>query len=74
MGNAVTVRGRLADPHHVELDEAVTDLSGPLEVVLRAAREVLRPADRVATARALQAASQPQRTDSVTLLREDRDR
>jgi hypothetical protein len=37
MGETVTVRGKLADSRHVELDEPVTELSGSVEVVLRAA-------------------------------------
>lgn len=37
MEKAVTVRGRLSDPKHIELDEAVTDVVGAVEVVLRQA-------------------------------------
>lgn len=37
MEKAVIVRGRLSDPTHVELDEAVTDVAGTVEVVLRQA-------------------------------------
>ena len=37
MAKAVTVTGHLADPRHVELDEPVVDLVGPLEIVLRPA-------------------------------------
>lgn len=37
MEKAVIVRGRLSDPTHVELDEAVTDVAGSVEVVLRQA-------------------------------------
>jgi len=35
MSKAVTVKGKLADPRHVELDEPVTEMTGPVEVVLR---------------------------------------
>ncbi len=35
MGKVVTVRGRFADPTHIELEQAVTDMKGPVEVVLR---------------------------------------
>jgi hypothetical protein len=35
MAKAVTVKGKLADPRHIELDEAVTELTGAVEVVLR---------------------------------------
>jgi hypothetical protein len=37
MAKAVTVKGKLADPRHVELDEPVTEMTGPVEVVLRPA-------------------------------------
>ncbi len=36
MERAIVVRGRLADSQHIELDEPVTELEGPVEVVLRA--------------------------------------
>ena len=76
MAKAVTVRGRLADPRHVELEEPVTDLLGPVEVVLRPAIEPANdsPARRVERARALQGSAGRQETDSVDLLREDRQR
>jgi hypothetical protein len=76
MSKAVTVKGRLADPRHVELEEPVTDLLGPVEVVLRAVVESSNdsPAKRVERARALQAGARSQSTDSVDLLREDRQR
>ena len=35
MERAVVVRGKLIDAQHIELDEPVTDLSGPVDVVLR---------------------------------------
>ena len=34
MANAVKVRGRLSDPRHIELDEPVNDLTGPVDVVV----------------------------------------
>ena len=36
MSKAVIVKGTLADPRHVELDEPVADMIGAVEVVLRA--------------------------------------
>jgi hypothetical protein len=76
MDNAVTVKGRLADPRHIELDEAVTDLTGRVEVVLRAVSGSVpvSSADRVSRARALQAGAPGQHSDSVDLLRADRER
>jgi len=41
MGHAVKVRGRFSDPRHIELDEPVNDLTGPVDVVVQAAE---RPA------------------------------
>lgn len=76
-GNAVTVRGRLADPRHIELDEAVTDMTGRVEVVLRSVSgpaPALSAAARVLRARAFQADAPPQQSDSVDLLRTDRER
>jgi hypothetical protein len=35
MAHAVTVRGRLSDPRHIELDQPVDTPRGPVEVVLR---------------------------------------
>jgi hypothetical protein len=70
---AITVRGKLADSRHVELDEPVTEFVGAVEVVLRPADGNGLPSlDRVALARALQATSPPQRSDSVDLIRDDR--
>jgi hypothetical protein len=37
MDKAIVVRGCLSDPKHIELDEPVTELSGPVEVVVRQA-------------------------------------
>ena len=39
MEKTVVVRGKLADPRHIELDEPVTELRGAVEVVLRPAAE-----------------------------------
>jgi hypothetical protein len=77
MGNAVTVKGRLADSRHIELDEEVTGVTGRVEVVLwsiSVPASVVSPADRVARARALQSEAASQRSDSVDLLRADRER
>jgi hypothetical protein len=78
MSSSVTTRGRLSDPRHIELDEAVVNLTGLVEVVLRPASNpspgLPSPADRVAKARALQLSAPAQGTDSATLVREDRQR
>ena len=37
MAHAIRVRGRLSDPLHIELDEPVTDLTGPVDVVVQEA-------------------------------------
>lgn len=37
MTRARKVRGRMSDPRHIELDEPVNDLTGSVEVVVRAA-------------------------------------
>ena len=37
MERAIVVQGRLSDPQHIELDEPVTEVQGPVEVVVRAA-------------------------------------
>lgn len=37
METAIIVRGNLADPRHIEIEEPVTGLTGRVEVVLRAA-------------------------------------
>jgi hypothetical protein len=36
METAIILRGRIADPHHIELDEPVEGLTGTVEVMLRA--------------------------------------
>jgi len=36
MDRAIIVRGNLSDPKHIELDEPVTEVQGPVEVVVRA--------------------------------------
>jgi hypothetical protein len=78
MGNVVTLKGRLADPRHVVLDEPVTNMTGLVEVVLRPAPSVpvktTSPADRVARARDLQSSAPPQQSDSAALVRDDRQR
>lgn len=38
MERAVVVRGKLSDSRHVELEEAVTEIEGSVEVVLRPLR------------------------------------
>ncbi len=38
MERAIVVRGKLTDAQHIELDEPVTELEGPVEVVLRRVR------------------------------------
>ena len=35
MERAIVVRGKLTDAQHIELDEPVTELEGPVDVVLR---------------------------------------
>jgi hypothetical protein len=37
MAHAVKVRGRLSDPRHIELDEPVNNLTGPVDVVVQEA-------------------------------------
>lgn len=39
MNRTIVVSGRLSDSRHVELDEPVTEIEGPVEVVLRPATE-----------------------------------
>lgn len=41
VGHAVKVRGRFSDPRHIELEEPVNDLTGPVDVVVQ---EAERPA------------------------------
>ena len=35
MEKAIVIRGKLSDPRHIELDEPITELRGPVELVLR---------------------------------------
>lgn len=39
MSRTIVVSGRLSDSRHVELDEPVTDIEGPVEVALRPAKQ-----------------------------------
>ncbi len=39
MKRAVVVRGNLSDPSHIELDEPVPDIRGPVEVTVRPIQE-----------------------------------
>jgi hypothetical protein len=39
MSHAVKVRGRFSDPRHIELDEPVNDLTGPVDVVVQKAEQ-----------------------------------
>ena len=43
MERAIVVRGRLSDERHLELDEAVADMAGELEVVIRRLNGQARP-------------------------------
>lgn len=38
MERTVVVRGKLNDPSHIELDEPVSDIKGPVEVTVRPIR------------------------------------
>jgi hypothetical protein len=40
MDRAITVRGNLSDPSHIELDEPVSGIKGPVEVTVRQAQKV----------------------------------
>jgi hypothetical protein len=40
MATAVTVRGRLSDPRHIELDQPVDTPRGPVEVIVRSVAPV----------------------------------
>jgi hypothetical protein len=42
MAHTVKVRGRLSDPRHIELDEPVNTLTGPVDVVVQAAQPPAR--------------------------------
>jgi len=35
MERALVIRGNLSDPRHIELDEPILELHGPVEVVVR---------------------------------------
>jgi len=35
MERSIVVRGKLTDAQHIELDEPVTELEGPVDIVLR---------------------------------------
>jgi hypothetical protein len=39
MGQTVVVHGNLNDPRHIELDEPVFDIRGPVEVAIRSIAE-----------------------------------
>jgi hypothetical protein len=39
MGQTVVVHGNLNDPRHIELDEPVSDIRGPVEVAIRSIAE-----------------------------------
>jgi hypothetical protein len=41
VAHAIKVRGRLSDPLHIELDEPVTDLTGPVDVVVQEAASAM---------------------------------
>jgi len=43
MEYSIVVQGSLSDPRHIELDEPVTELRGPVEVILRPARAGASP-------------------------------
>jgi len=40
MQRSITVRGRISDPHHIELDEPVSGIRGEVEVVVKPAEDV----------------------------------
>jgi hypothetical protein len=41
MNRAIVVRGNLSDPSHIELDEPVSDIQGPVEVAVRPVQELV---------------------------------
>jgi hypothetical protein len=43
MPRAVKVRGRLSDPRHIELDQPVHDLRGPVDVVVQSVQQEVSP-------------------------------
>jgi hypothetical protein len=40
MDRAIVVRGNLSDPSHIELDEPVSGIEGPVEVTVRPAQKL----------------------------------
>lgn len=40
MDRAIVVRGNLSDPSHIELDEPVSGIEGPVEVTVRPAQNL----------------------------------
>lgn len=42
MARAVTVRGRLSDSRHIELDQPVDTPQGPVEVVVRSVDDIAK--------------------------------
>jgi hypothetical protein len=40
MDRAIVVRGTLSDPSHIELDEPVSGIKGPVEVTVRPAQKL----------------------------------
>lgn len=40
MDRTIVVRGNLSDPSHIELDEPVSDIRGPVEVTVRPIQEL----------------------------------
>lgn len=57
MNRTIVVSGKLSDSRHVELDEPVTEIEGPVEVVLRPAKPKATgtPGSPVAILRAMHA-------------------
>jgi hypothetical protein len=44
VAHVLKVRGRFSDPRHIELDEPVDNLTGPVDVVIQAAEPSAAPA------------------------------
>lgn len=40
MDRAIVVRGKLSDPSHIELDEPVSGINGPVELIVRPTQKV----------------------------------
>ena len=40
MDRAIIVRGKLSDPSHIELDEPVSGINGPVEVTVRPVQKI----------------------------------